>query len=127
MTSTTETSAERNRSSQTVSSGEPAGRFDWPLAYEAENLVRERIRHFCGKNSFAQRLAERMRDETGTDLFEWVDHLVLSLEEEKALTQAGFVRDSASSIRLRKKATARQLKASAGFVLSASPWAIGWC
>jgi hypothetical protein len=34
-----------------------------------------------------------MRDETGTDLFEWTDHLVLAPSEEKALRAVGFVPD----------------------------------
>ena len=48
-------------------------RFDWPLANEAETFLRERVEAFLARNSFAQRLAERMREETATDFFEWVD------------------------------------------------------
>lgn len=69
-------------------------RFDWPLAYEAEKLLRQHITGFLEKNSFARRLAQRMRDETGTDFFEWVDHLVLSSAEEPALRAVGFVSDA---------------------------------
>ena len=46
------------------------------------------------RNSFARRLAERMRDETGTDFFEWVDHLVLASEHADALRAAGFVEEN---------------------------------
>ena len=67
--------------------------FDWPLAYEAENFLRERIAQFLTRNSFAQKLSERMRDETGTDFFEWVDHLVLNAADEKQLRELGFVPD----------------------------------
>jgi hypothetical protein len=67
--------------------------FDWPLANEAEQLLRARIEGFLKKNNFARRLADRMRDETGTDFFEWIDHLVLSPDEESTLAAAGFVRD----------------------------------
>ena len=67
--------------------------FDWPLADEAEQLLRRDIESFLKRNSFARRLAERMREETGTDFFEWVDHLVLAPGEEKALRGVGFVRD----------------------------------
>ena len=35
-----------------------------------------------------------MQAETGTDFFEWTDHLVLSSSEEKALQELGFVRDT---------------------------------
>jgi hypothetical protein len=68
--------------------------FDWPLAYEGENFLRERIDAFLAKNTFARELAERMRRETGTDFFEWVDHIVLSPKDENALVKAGFVRDA---------------------------------
>ncbi len=68
--------------------------FDWPLAYAAEDFLRQRIEWFLGHNSFARELARRMRDETGTDFFEWVDHLVVSPDEETALAATGFVRDS---------------------------------
>ena len=67
--------------------------FDWPLANEAEQFLRERVALFLKRNTFARHLADRMRDETGTDLFEWTDHLVLAASEEKALREAGFVPD----------------------------------
>jgi hypothetical protein len=67
--------------------------FDWPLAYEGEKFIRTRLDEFLANNSFAGRLAARMRDETGTDFFEWVDHLVLSPDDETALVKAGFVHD----------------------------------
>ena len=67
-------------------------RFDWPLAYEAEALIRLRLDTFLAQNGFARQLAARMRTETGTDFFEWVDHLVLSPDDETPLLKAGFVR-----------------------------------
>jgi hypothetical protein len=72
--------------------GSPTGVFDWPLANEAEQFLRERLTAFLQRNNFARRLAGRMREETGTDFFEWVDHLVLSPEEETQLVKAGFAR-----------------------------------
>lgn len=70
------------------------GAFDWPVCREAEHLLATCIEGFLRRNTFARRLADRMRDETGTDFFEWVDHLVLSPEHEKLLAAAGFVPDS---------------------------------
>jgi hypothetical protein len=67
--------------------------FDWPLAYEGEKFLRGRLDEFLANNSFARKLAARMRDETGTDFFEWVDHLVLSPDDETALVKAGFAHD----------------------------------
>lgn len=70
--------------------------FDWPLAYAGEALLRQRLEAFLGQNRSARQLARRMHDETGTDFFEWVDHLVLSPEEETALVGAGFIHDPKS-------------------------------
>jgi hypothetical protein len=73
--------------------GSPPLPFDWPLANEAEQFLRQRIALFLQRNTFARQLADRMRDETGTDLFEWTDYLVLAPSEERALRAAGFVPD----------------------------------
>jgi len=70
--------------------------FDWPLAEDAETLLRRHIGAFVNRNTFARGLAQRMRDETATDLFEWVDHLVLPPSEKVALEAAGFVLDEAA-------------------------------
>lgn len=68
--------------------------FDWPLAYEGEKFIRNRLTEFLVRNTFARQLAARMHDETGTDFFEWVDHLVLSPDDETMLVKAGFVHDN---------------------------------
>jgi len=67
--------------------------FDWPLAFEGEKFIRGRLDEFLANNPFSHKLAARMRDETGTDFFEWVDHLVLSPDDETSLVKAGFVHD----------------------------------
>jgi len=72
------------------------GQFDWPLANEAETLLRGWAGTFLEQNSFARQLAERMREETGTDFFEWMDHLVVSPGEERALVEAGFKHDASA-------------------------------
>lgn len=71
------------------------GSFDWPLCYEAERTLGGFIEAFLLRNSRARRLAERMRDETGTEFFEWVDHLVLAPEPATvdALRAAGLVEE----------------------------------
>jgi hypothetical protein len=65
--------------------------FNWPLAYEAEALLSTHLNAFLEANATAASLAGRMRDETGTDFFEWVDHFVVSPDHEKAFRAAGFV------------------------------------
>ncbi len=74
-------------------------RFDWPLAYPAEEFLNERIATFLANNSFARQLAGRMRDETATDFFEWIDHLVLSPSDETALREVGFTDDDVEAPR----------------------------
>ena len=76
-----------------------ASAFDWPLCHDAERLMRVFIDAFLSRHSFAQKLAQRMRDETATDFFEWVDHVVLSPEHEKLLAAAGFVAEDAEAPR----------------------------
>lgn len=68
-------------------------RFDWPLCYEAENLVLVRIEAFLTRNRFAQRLAEQMRTQTSTLLLDWVDYFLVSDREEMLWRQVGFVED----------------------------------
>src|SRR5437016_14648427 len=60
-------------------------KFKWPLCYEAENFVLDRIHAFLERNSFARMLAKRMRNETGTLILDWTDHLLLpaSRSEER--------------------------------------------
>jgi hypothetical protein len=68
-------------------------KFDWPLCYDAENLLLERIDAFLARNTFAKRLSDRMLTGTGTLLLDWVDHLVLSGADEAKLRAVGFVPD----------------------------------
>src|SRR5258708_15328259 len=77
--------------------GERVEKFDWPLANEAESFLRDRIEAFLTRNSFARRLAQRMREETATDFFQWLDHLSLHAADEQHLRQAGFARDAQSA------------------------------
>ena len=69
------------------------GVFDWPLAEQAEEFLRQRIAGFLLANRCAATLAQRMSQETATDFFEWVDHLVLAPDQEQELSKVGFVHD----------------------------------
>jgi hypothetical protein len=71
-----------------ASGGAPA--FDWPLAYEAEQFLRGEIDAFLARHGGARRLAERMGDETGTDFYEWVDHIVFAPGREAELRAVGL-------------------------------------
>jgi hypothetical protein len=75
--------------------GQPAETsFDWPLAYQAESLIRDFISGFLDKNSAAHSLAKEMSEKTGTDFLEWVDHLTLAPVHESELRDAGFINES---------------------------------
>ena len=68
--------------------------FDWPLAHEAEKLLRHFIRLFLEQNEVATRLAGEMEQRTGTDFYEWVDHFTLSSEHAEELRAVGLVREA---------------------------------
>lgn len=65
-------------------------RFDWPLCYEAENLVLRHLDSVVARSGFAAGLVSMMRDATGTLLIDWVDHLIISPVVEKELRAAGY-------------------------------------
>ena len=73
-------------------------RFDWPVCYEAENLVMCQIEGFLARNTFAARLSRRMRLETGTLLIDWVDYLALSADAEPALRTRASQRGNRSGV-----------------------------
>lgn len=77
-----------------TSSEDAPQKFDWPLAYEAEELIRQHIAAFLRKNSFAAQLAARMQGETATDFFEWIDYLTVSPDDETAFRKTGFTEES---------------------------------
>jgi hypothetical protein len=93
ISSATNITSDASKSPGRESSPYDPKQFDWPLAYDAEKFLQQRVAHFLAQNGFARQLADRMRNETGTDFFEWIDHLVLSPEDEKALREVGFTRD----------------------------------
>ena len=64
--------------------------FDWPLAFSAEELLRKWINSFLQHHSWARQLSDRLQQETGTDLFEWVDYLTISERELFELREVGF-------------------------------------
>jgi hypothetical protein len=80
-------------------------RFDWPLCYDAENLVLENIDAFLRHNTFAAKLSERMRTETGTLFLDWVDYLVLPAEAESLLRKTGFTDDPLGETTIRTQKT----------------------
>jgi hypothetical protein len=71
--------------------------WDWPLAFDAEKFLRRRADSFLQRHGFARQLARRMREETGTDFFEWIDSLTLGQADETPLREVGFVPEEAET------------------------------
>jgi len=65
-------------------------KFDWPLCYEAENLILRYLEDFLSRHGFSRALQSRMRDETGTLFIDWVDHLVITPAVEPELRKVGY-------------------------------------
>ena len=72
---------------------EAESKFHWPLCYEAENFILGRIEALLERNNFARQLAKRMRDETGTLILDWTDHLLLPAADEATLRESGYTDD----------------------------------
>jgi hypothetical protein len=64
--------------------------FDWPLAYEAEGVLRRFIGLFLERNQFANEVSKRMSLETGTDFYDWVDNLTADTNAIDELVGVGF-------------------------------------
>jgi hypothetical protein len=58
--------------------------FQWSPQPKAEKLVRDLVEGFLAKNAFAKELARRMKDETGTRFYDWVEVIVLAKSDTTA-------------------------------------------
>src|SRR2546423_6261349 len=71
----------------------PLEQFQWAVQPAAEQMVQDVLEDVVARSPFAAELRRRMRDETGTRLFYWVDYLVVpdagGLRER--LRNAGFI------------------------------------
>ncbi len=72
--------------------------YQWQPQPVAAAMVNELVEWFCAQSPSIERLRNRMLDETGTRLGDWVDHIVLPTDErEETLLAAGFEEDLATS------------------------------
>ena len=71
----------------------PVDEFQWTVQPLAERVVQDILADAVRRSTFAAELQRRMRDETGTRLFDWLDHVVVGdaggLRE--SLRNAGFI------------------------------------
>ena len=70
----------------------PLEAYQWEPQPQAEALVRELLADFLDRNTFAAELARRMKDETGTRFYDWVDYVALPAADRRVarLKNAGY-------------------------------------
>ena len=68
--------------------------FDWQRCPEVARLVAKRIDEIVSEVRFASCLQQRMKDETGTRLIDWVDHISLPFTDPFAgeIEELGYAR-----------------------------------
>jgi hypothetical protein len=66
--------------------------YDWNLYPEAEKFLSDLVDEFLEGNKFAKSLAGRMEKETSTEIFDWIDHIVIPTSKIDAnkLRKYGF-------------------------------------
>ena len=71
---------------------QPLDQFTWQPQPRAQHLVHDLLSQFLSRSPQTARLGERMRDETGTRLVDWIDHFAFphSKDLQQQLKQAGF-------------------------------------
>ena len=57
--------------------------FDWQLYPDTERFLQKEVNRFLRNNSMARRLARKMRSESSTRFFDWIDHIVLPHDKKK--------------------------------------------
>ena len=70
----------------------PLEQFSWQPQPRAQQLVHDLLAQFLSRSPQTAQLGERMRNETGTRLVDWIDHFVFpqSSDLEQQLKYAGF-------------------------------------
>ena len=74
----------------------PLDQFSWQPQPRAQQLVFDLLAQFLSRSPQTAKLAERMHDETGTRLIDWIDHFAVphSSDIEQQLKLTGFTQIS---------------------------------
>ncbi len=75
----------------TESSQNAIAAYRWEPQPAADRFARQQVDEFLRRNPFAADLARRMRDETGTRFFDWVESVRVSASLRGDVLAAGFV------------------------------------
>ena len=83
----------------TISTDQNPQTFQWQPQPEAAALVYETLAKFVNGSQDLARFSDRLSNETGTRLIDWVDHIALPADGslQAQLEQAGFVRREADA------------------------------
>ena len=65
-------------------------RFDWKLYPKAEKFLQRQVHKFLAHNPKARSLAKKMREQTSTRIFDWIDHITLPSTSEQKLKSLDF-------------------------------------
>lgn len=73
-------------------------KFQWERHPKAEAIIAEALDECCRKNSFIENLRRQLLKNASTNLFDWLDHVILGYSEIliKELEEAGFVSECAA-------------------------------
>src|SRR5438045_7419893 len=86
-------SSKPTNTSPNMSSNPAVDEFQWSVQPLAERVVQDILDDAVARSPFLAQMKTRMREETGTRLFDWVDYLVVpdagGLRE--SLRNAGFI------------------------------------
>ncbi len=76
----------------TLQAANPLESFHWEPQPQAQTLVRTLVDEFLSRNNFAATLARRMKEESGTRFYDWVEAIVLPTSGtlEQKLRAAGY-------------------------------------
>ena len=74
----------------------PLEQFSWQPQPRAQQLVHDLLAQFLSRSPQTAQLGERMRNETGTRLVDWIDHFAFpgTADLEQQLKSAGFTETS---------------------------------
>src|SRR6266850_7131633 len=74
----------------------PLDQFSWQPQPRAQQVVQDLLAQFLSRSPQTAQLGERMRNETGTRLADWIDHFAFphSTDLEQQLKLAGFTETS---------------------------------
>ena len=67
-----------------------ASEHRWQTCPEAADYLNQTIERLLEGNAFAQQIRQRLATDTGTRLFDWIDHLAVCDDQQDTLVEIGF-------------------------------------